>query len=229
MIAVTALIVTLSTFAQSDVNRLIINDKTGNWKAFALDKVDYAEFANVDGDVRADVVVSEVALDKIILSVTRTEACQGFKLSCVPTVQISNYSDDYLAQYIDRDNDIIFVDDMPLKYDNFDKNVISVLIGYNITSTVISTLATVMFVVFLPAEWVNLVSTIVVAVFCYVFSILIITFGFVIVLIKNSSLNELKVSDIDLSKYVDDEKVCNSVFCVFPAFCGSTEWCCGHA
>lgn len=54
--------------------------------------------------------------------------------------------------------------------EKFDKNVISVLIGYNITSTVISTLATVMFVVFLPAEWVNLVSTIVVAVFCYVFS-----------------------------------------------------------
>ena len=54
--------------------------------------------------------------------------------------------------------------------EKFDKNVISVLIGYNITSTIISTLATVMFVAFLPAEWVNLVSTIVVAVLCYVFS-----------------------------------------------------------
>ena len=46
-----------------------------------------------------------------------------------------------------------------------------------------------------------------ISVFCYVFSILIITFGFIIILIKNSSLNEFKISDIDLSKYVDDKKM----------------------
>ena len=54
--------------------------------------------------------------------------------------------------------------------DKFDNNVISVLIGYNISSTVMSTLATVMFVAFLPSELVNLVSTIVIAALCYVFS-----------------------------------------------------------
>ena len=111
LLAISAVIVALSSFAQSDVNRLIINDKNGGWKAFSLEKVDYAEFANVDGDVRADVVVSDVALDKVVLSITRTEACQGFKLSCVPTVQISNYSDDYLAQYIDKDTDDIYYQD----------------------------------------------------------------------------------------------------------------------
>lgn len=46
-----------------------------------------------------------------------------------------------------------------------------------------------------------------ISVFCYVFSILIITFGLIIILIKNSSLNEFKISDIDLSKYVDDKKM----------------------
>ena len=54
--------------------------------------------------------------------------------------------------------------------DKFDNNVISVLIGYNTSSTIMSTLATVMFVAFLPSEFVNLVSTIVIAVLCYVFS-----------------------------------------------------------
>lgn len=54
--------------------------------------------------------------------------------------------------------------------DKFDNNVISVLIGYNITSTIMSTVATVVFTIVLPAEWVNLVSTIVIAVLCYVFS-----------------------------------------------------------
>ena len=54
--------------------------------------------------------------------------------------------------------------------DKFDKSVISVLIGYNISSTIMSTLATAMFIVFLPSHLVNLVSTIVIAVLCYVFS-----------------------------------------------------------
>lgn len=49
-----------------------------------------------------------------------------------------------------------------------------------------------------------------ISVICYIFSILIITFGFIIILIKNSSLNELKISDIDLTKYVDDEKMVKS-------------------
>jgi CBS domain containing-hemolysin-like protein len=54
--------------------------------------------------------------------------------------------------------------------DKFDKSVISVLIGYNIASTIMSTLATIMFAVFLPSELVNLVSTVTIAVLCYVFS-----------------------------------------------------------
>ena len=54
--------------------------------------------------------------------------------------------------------------------DKFDQSVISVLIGYNITSTIMSTLATVMFVVFLPSELVNLVSTVTIAILCYIFS-----------------------------------------------------------
>ena len=51
LLAISAVIVALSSFAQTDVNRLIINDKNGGWKAFSLEKVDYAEFANVVGDV----------------------------------------------------------------------------------------------------------------------------------------------------------------------------------
>lgn len=54
--------------------------------------------------------------------------------------------------------------------EKFDKSVISVLIGYNIASTIMSTLATIIFVVLLPESLVNLVSTIVIAVLCYVLS-----------------------------------------------------------
>lgn len=57
--------------------------------------------------------------------------------------------------------------------DKFDKNVINVLIGYNIASTIMSTVATVAFAMLLPENLngiVNLLSTIVIAVLCYVFS-----------------------------------------------------------
>ena len=111
LIAIAALIVTLSSFAQSDVNRMLIVDQNGYFKAFNLENVDYASFANVAGEVKAEVTISDIALDKIVMSVTRTSACQGFKLVCVPTVQIATLSDQGLAQYIDNDNDYTYYQD----------------------------------------------------------------------------------------------------------------------
>lgn len=106
-----AFLVGFTAYAQSDVNRMLIVDKNGYFKGFALENVDYASFANVTGEVRADVTISDVALDKIVMSVTRTSACQGFKLVCVPTVQIANYTDQGLAQFIDSDNDYTYYQD----------------------------------------------------------------------------------------------------------------------
>ena len=106
-----AFLVGFTAYAQSDVNRMLIVDKNGYFKGFALENVDYASFANVTGEVRADVTISDVALDKIVMSVTRTSACQGFKLVCVPTVQIATLSDQGLAQYIDNDNDYTYYQD----------------------------------------------------------------------------------------------------------------------
>lgn len=106
-----AFLVGLSANAQTDVNRLLIVDKDGYYKAFSLENVDYASFANIEGEVKANVTISDIALDKIIMSVTRTPACQGFKLVCAPTVQISGYSDKYLAQYIDNDNSNTYYQD----------------------------------------------------------------------------------------------------------------------
>lgn len=106
-----AFLVGFTAYAQSDVNRMLIVDKNGYFKGFALENVDYASFANVTGEVRADVTISDVALDKIVMSVTRTSACQGFKLVCVPTVQIANYTDQGLAQFIDNDNDYTYYQD----------------------------------------------------------------------------------------------------------------------
>ena len=52
----------------------------------------------------------------------------------------------------------------------FDEQIISVLVGYNIVTTIISTVATIVFSAYLKAEWiVNLVSTIVITILIYIF------------------------------------------------------------
>lgn len=53
--------------------------------------------------------------------------------------------------------------------DKFSENIISVLIGYNVTSTIMSTVSTVLFVTF-AGDLANVLSTVVIAVCCYIFS-----------------------------------------------------------
>ncbi len=110
ILAVLSSIMCLSLFAQetTDVNRLIMYEKSGNFKGYILDKVDYIEFDKIDGEVAADVVVSEVSLDKVIVSVTRTLDCEAFKLSCFPSARIAMYGDDVLASLVDDDSEYIY-------------------------------------------------------------------------------------------------------------------------
>lgn len=112
LLALSTIILNLSVFAQSsDVNRLVINQLNGTYEAHKLENVDYINFVNVEGEVKANVDILDVSLDKIVLSVTRTEACQGFKLICVPSIKISNLDDTYLAEFIDGQSVDIYYQD----------------------------------------------------------------------------------------------------------------------
>ncbi|MBE6304834.1 MAG: hypothetical protein E7082_02775 [Bacteroidales bacterium] len=85
-----------------DPNRLMVIDKSQSFKGFVLDNVDYLEFRTVEGEVAADVEVLDVTLETVTVKVMRTESCQAFKITCVPTVQIANYTDDTLARVVEE-------------------------------------------------------------------------------------------------------------------------------
>lgn len=98
-------ILCLSVFAQDiDPNRLLIIEKSGNYKSYVVDKLDYIEFRNVEGEVAADIEILEVTLEQLLVKITRTQSCQAFKLACYPTVRIANSSDDAIAAAVDAES-----------------------------------------------------------------------------------------------------------------------------
>lgn len=107
-----SIIFSLSTFAQvENPNRMLLHKSSGMYEGYVLEKVDSITFKKVDGEVSAEVYVNEVTLEKAVVSVMRSDACQGFKISCLPSIKANAYSDDALIQYIDNDTDNIYYQD----------------------------------------------------------------------------------------------------------------------
>lgn len=113
LLSIFSSIICLSLFAQvtTDVNRLLITEKTGDIKAFKLDNVDYIEFKTIVGEVAANFDVLEVNFGSAVINVVRTPACDGFKIACFPSMQISSLNDEQLANAIDKDTQNIYYQD----------------------------------------------------------------------------------------------------------------------
>lgn len=113
LLSIFSSIICLSLFAQvtTDVNRLLITEKNGDIKAFKLDNVDYIEFKTIEGEVAANVNVLEANFEKAVINVVRTPACDGFKIACFPSIQISSLNDEQLANAIDKDAQNIYYQD----------------------------------------------------------------------------------------------------------------------
>lgn len=103
-LAIISLIFCTTVFAQTDaINRVLLHKADGTYQGYKLEQVDSLTFATVEGDVAADITIDEFTLDKAVVTITRTESCLSFKLSCLPAVKANSYSDEYLAQYIDQE------------------------------------------------------------------------------------------------------------------------------
>ena len=97
-------ILCLSVFAQeTDPNRLILVEKSGNYKSYVVDRLDYMEFRTVEGEVAADIEILEVTLEVVTVNIMRTQSCQAFKLACYPAVRVASVSDDALAATVDAE------------------------------------------------------------------------------------------------------------------------------
>lgn len=106
----------MTATAQTTPNRMLVNH---NWSydGFAIDKVDSITFANVSGDVRADVTLQKFASgtsgDTVWVNVTRTASCESFSIDVISTVMANRYS-------TDGDIERLFaVNNSPKYYQNF--------------------------------------------------------------------------------------------------------------
>ena len=105
-------ILCFSVFAQDiDPNRILIIEKSGYYKSYVVDKVDYMEFRTVEGEVAADIEILDVTLETVTVKIMRTQSCQAFKLGCYPSVAISSASDDALASKLDGETTSMYWQD----------------------------------------------------------------------------------------------------------------------
>lgn len=108
-----SLILCIGAFAQQeqDPNRMIIHYNQWSYKAFNLEVVDSITFANVEGEIAADIELFEYSLENAFIGVTRTNGCEGFKLTVAPTLRVKNFDDATLASFIDQSSANIYYQD----------------------------------------------------------------------------------------------------------------------
>ena len=101
-----------SASAQTNPNRLLVNTEAGA-KGFLVERIQDITFARVDGEVKANVEVTSVDAELITVSILRTEACQGFRLSVMPATVADTYypHPDYMVQKIEAEEPNVYYQD----------------------------------------------------------------------------------------------------------------------
>ena len=81
-----SLAVGISSFAQTtaEPNRLFLNDEAGGTRGYVIDRMSDITFGRVDGEVKAEVQIHSVEKDALKVSVTRTAACEAFRIDVLP-------------------------------------------------------------------------------------------------------------------------------------------------
>ncbi|GAB6975964.1 hypothetical protein [Prevotella falsenii] len=109
-------IFSLTAFAQTEPNRLVVLEKTNSHKAFIVDRIDNIFFATVEGRVAADVTFKDYKTgptgDTIWVAVTKTPECKSYKIACIPQSLSSKITTDEIAvSYFERTNQTMMQDD----------------------------------------------------------------------------------------------------------------------
>ena len=109
----------MSAFAQTQPERIVVHEKSGNFKGFLAERVDSITFPKVEGRVAADVNIMKVELDSVVLSITRTEQCRAFKLMALPEVTANRLPDDgAMAGFVDQSSQEMY-------YQDFERGILS--------------------------------------------------------------------------------------------------------
>lgn len=90
---IVCLIGTMSLFAQTNPNRVLITDKDGNTRGFLAERIDSIWFTKVEGKVAAQIEYIDYLYgkngneDSVVINITRTSECQAFQIDCLPKVR----------------------------------------------------------------------------------------------------------------------------------------------
>lgn len=108
--------ITVTTFAQTAPNRVLVRDKAGNVKGYLVENIDSIYFASETRRVAADVEFKNFSKgetgDTIWLAVTRTEACQAFRIAVLPTNRMNFLtSDAAIANYMEQQEPTLYWQD----------------------------------------------------------------------------------------------------------------------
>lgn len=88
---------------QTAPNRLIITDKQGNMTGgYAIDYIGDLRFVTVEGEVEAVVDIIKAEVNEVVLSITRTPACESFSLSCIPGATARLLDDSAAVAYVEE-------------------------------------------------------------------------------------------------------------------------------
>lgn len=103
-------------WAQSNPNRVLVHETSGNVKGFLAERVDSISFAKVEGRVAADVTYNDFAAgtesDTLWISITRTADCVAYKIACIPAnVMAYLPTEAALADYVDQMGENYYYDD----------------------------------------------------------------------------------------------------------------------
>lgn len=116
-------------FAQQNPNRMVVFEKDGVFRGYLVERIDSVIFPKVEGEVKAALECTGVNMDKlaIIVNVTRTPECAGFKIGVIPTVTANRLSDMGVIDYVSNSGTSFYFQDFtageltndsdPIEYD----------------------------------------------------------------------------------------------------------------
>lgn len=98
-----ASLIGFSAYAQTQPERIVVHQKSGEVVGYQPSAVDSISFPLVEGKVAADVEVLEVGIDQATIKVTRTPSCEAFKLANIPAVTANRLTEDIaMINYVNQ-------------------------------------------------------------------------------------------------------------------------------
>lgn len=114
-----ASLIGFSAYAQTQPERIVIHQKSGEVVGYQPSAVDSISFPLVEGRIAADVEVLEVGINQATVKVTRTPGCEAFKLANIPAVTADRLTDDNaMINYVNQSTNQYY-------FSNFDAGVLS--------------------------------------------------------------------------------------------------------